>query len=57
MSHEYTIKIEVEINARYADAREAHTDADSIATHVTEECGNIVDDVRVVSVEPNEVVA
>lgn len=48
---DYTITIAVEVNARYADAREAWTDAESIASHISEEAGNIVDEVWVASVE------
>lgn len=51
MTTNYTITIAATVHARYADGHEAHTDAESIATHIREECGNVVDDVRVVSVE------
>lgn len=48
---DFTIKISVTVHARYDDTREAWTDAASIATHIHEECGNLVDDVSVVDVQ------
>jgi hypothetical protein len=48
--HNYIIRITAEVHARYADDREAHTDADSIAMHIREEAGSIVDRVEVTEV-------
>lgn len=48
---DFTIEIKATIRARYDDTREAWTDADSIAVHIHEECGNLVDDVSVVDVQ------
>lgn len=50
MSADFTIFIEATVNARYADAHEAWTDAESIATHVREECGSVIDAVRITDV-------
>jgi hypothetical protein len=49
-THNYIIRITAEVHARYADDREAHTDADSIAMHIREEAGSIVDRVEVAEV-------